>query len=104
MNNSKTKRKMSPEKELIFEDLLDELFSHSEDPITARHALKEKAATDEDFKMKLEHYMKVNNMQTCSEVLPDYMFAIEVSDVEDETCWETTGKEGDKQNLNIIAN
>ncbi|MEN6618028.1 MAG: hypothetical protein ABFC28_00780 [Rikenellaceae bacterium] len=88
---------MSPEKHLLFEDLLDELFSHYEDPITARHALKEKAATDGDFKMKLENYMKKNNMQKCSEVLPDYMFAHEDSDLEEDSCWEPVGTEGDRQ-------
>lgn len=85
---------MPPEKQLLFEDLLDELFSHFEDPITARQALKEKAASDEDFKMKLDHYMKANNMQKYSEVLPDYMFAREDSDVEEDSCWEVAPSAG----------
>ncbi|MFA5848878.1 MAG: hypothetical protein WC833_03265 [Bacteroidales bacterium] len=85
---------MPPEKQLLFEDLLDELFSHFEDPITARQALEEKASSDEDFKTKLDHYMKANNMQKCSEVLPDYMFAREDSDVEEDSCWEVAPSGG----------
>jgi hypothetical protein len=85
---------MPPEKHLLFEDLLDELFSHFEDPITARKALEEKASSDEDFKTKLYHYMKANNMQKCSEVLPDYMFVREDSDVEEDSCWEVAPSGG----------
>jgi len=94
LDNYKNLLTMPPEKHLLFEDLLDELFSQYEDPITARQALHEKASSDEDFKMKLNHYMKANNMQKCSEVLPDYMFAREDSDVEEDSCWEVATSGG----------
>ncbi len=77
---------MATEKNLLFEDELNEFFSKFEDPITARNAVKERAAIEPEFWTKLEQYMKKNNYTHCKDILPDWMFTAEYAYLEDRNC------------------
>ncbi|MHC1689706.1 MAG: hypothetical protein AB9833_02630 [Bacteroidales bacterium] len=86
---------MAPDKNLIFEDELNEFFSQFEDPITARNAVKERAAADHVFRTKLEQYMKKNNFTQCKDILPDWMFTAEYAYLEDRNCSGIINPESD---------
>lgn len=86
---------MSQETNLIFEDELNEFFSHFEDPFMAREALKEKSAVDSLFRERLEQYMIKNRFTQCKEVLPDWMFNSETAYLEDCKCMEIISPETD---------
>lgn len=86
---------MSQDKNLIFEDELNDFFSNYENPIAARNALNERSSADSGFKNKLEQYMTKNKFTQCKEVLPDWMFNSEIAYLEDRSCQDIISPETD---------